>query len=832
MVDIVNAGSIKFDEPQSNIVDAGSIKFDEPQGYGLRNDGTQKGKGYFGELKRPDGKVSTELSIGVNFDGKEEEIPLLVPTLTTDEINYLLNDGKPTATIKNKAVEHAKKRKSEGKSPFADEPESNIVDAGSIKFDEPATMSSIDINRAKQPKYDSHMATLSQGPSSKLTLKSAPELGRQWAGEFVTSALLDIGTWPHKKVMSYLESMQPKDVPEGYIAKGKYKADLIKNGEWSKALSVALLDTAKTTPLGLFAKNEKNIELSELGKTSAEFAGLTVPIGGAARGIEMGALKLAKSGVPKYLVPLARLAAWAGFGTAENYSKQLFKEADSLQKIIEGEKDISHKDAAFNGMMYATGEAVIGSVVHGWRIRKSINELSKLTGKPTVEILHENLHYGKTGELLTSLTSEVANQRNIYSESIISAVNKQKAKAEELAANIEKSLAEQVKSAKASAQVFEQEGIGTGKQLISDVERHKQFLKGQALENDATVEFIGNTKVPDIFAIKNPENAFYIGQALTQDQYQAIISKYEGKLAGDVIPGYGPKLTSPKEMRPGVGKAIQNLKALRDGYEGRTPVFKRPPGDIKKEFTPEYGQPSTAKYVPNEEMPPVAATPPIPKEVPVVPVKPTVAPVEQPVAAATVGKAPVKIAKPAPEIGLTGEKGMPKFHKDLMEKIGMDPEMVYDKSSSIQIQSIVADRIKKDPEYIKKIALGEVPTPEGWHLGHFVKALENHAGETNNLDLLLKVGRSKYAVSRSTWAGKDLQAWTGQVPVDEDPAVAIRLLDKIKEENVVKKLRGKNKGKTAVDLVSEGVDTIENEIRKAAEKESKSVFNYLRKLEC
>ena len=86
--------------------------------YGLRADGTIKGPGFLGALKRPDGKVSTELSIGVNIGGKEVEIPVLVPTLTEDEINYLLKGGRPTKEIVNKAVAHARKRIEEGKSPF------------------------------------------------------------------------------------------------------------------------------------------------------------------------------------------------------------------------------------------------------------------------------------------------------------------------------------------------------------------------------------------------------------------------------------------------------------------------------------------------------------------------------------------------------------------------------------------------------------------------------------------------------------------------------------------------------------------------------------------
>jgi hypothetical protein len=53
--------------------------------YGNRPDGEKKGKGYFGEMKRPNGDVSTEISVGVGMDGKELEIPLIVPTLTKKE---------------------------------------------------------------------------------------------------------------------------------------------------------------------------------------------------------------------------------------------------------------------------------------------------------------------------------------------------------------------------------------------------------------------------------------------------------------------------------------------------------------------------------------------------------------------------------------------------------------------------------------------------------------------------------------------------------------------------------------------------------------------------
>jgi len=97
--------------------------------YGKRRDGTPKGQGFLGELKTPDGKVATELSIGIEYDGKpEREIPLLVPTLTQDEVNSLLEGKAPSEDMILKAVNHARQREAEGKSVFAEPQELPISD--------------------------------------------------------------------------------------------------------------------------------------------------------------------------------------------------------------------------------------------------------------------------------------------------------------------------------------------------------------------------------------------------------------------------------------------------------------------------------------------------------------------------------------------------------------------------------------------------------------------------------------------------------------------------------------------------------------------------------
>jgi hypothetical protein len=94
--------------------------------FGLRLDGTPKGLGYYGELKRRDGsnKISTEISAGFDWGKGETQIPLLVPGLDKKELDFLLKmelgkgAGKVPRSIKQKAVDHAKERISKGLSPF------------------------------------------------------------------------------------------------------------------------------------------------------------------------------------------------------------------------------------------------------------------------------------------------------------------------------------------------------------------------------------------------------------------------------------------------------------------------------------------------------------------------------------------------------------------------------------------------------------------------------------------------------------------------------------------------------------------------------------------
>jgi hypothetical protein len=92
--------------------------------WGRRVDGSPKGRGWLGMMRRADGTVASEMSIGVGINGKEIDVPLMVPTLDKSEVKWLLNEpiDQVTKTVPNsillKAIDHAKKRLRGGNSPF------------------------------------------------------------------------------------------------------------------------------------------------------------------------------------------------------------------------------------------------------------------------------------------------------------------------------------------------------------------------------------------------------------------------------------------------------------------------------------------------------------------------------------------------------------------------------------------------------------------------------------------------------------------------------------------------------------------------------------------
>tara|TARA_R110000868_G_scaffold340880_1_gene601716 strand:+ start:152 stop:577 length:426 start_codon:yes stop_codon:yes gene_type:complete len=92
------------------------------QYYGNRYESADpKQAGYFGELARPDGGVSTELSFDFDNNGQNVQAPLLTPNLNAAQISELLSlqDGqRPSQGIYDAAQAHAMKRGMAGMNPF------------------------------------------------------------------------------------------------------------------------------------------------------------------------------------------------------------------------------------------------------------------------------------------------------------------------------------------------------------------------------------------------------------------------------------------------------------------------------------------------------------------------------------------------------------------------------------------------------------------------------------------------------------------------------------------------------------------------------------------
>lgn len=114
--------------------------------FGMRPDGTAKDVGFMGVLTDAKGNKVTEYSISsedVKVNGKEVDFPTIVPTLTKQEVDLMLNDIIPNnkripPAIMDKAIDHALKRIDEGKSPFFDSTKEKA--AGASKM---ATMADI-----------------------------------------------------------------------------------------------------------------------------------------------------------------------------------------------------------------------------------------------------------------------------------------------------------------------------------------------------------------------------------------------------------------------------------------------------------------------------------------------------------------------------------------------------------------------------------------------------------------------------------------------------------------------------------------------------------------
>jgi len=115
------------DKPDYSLLAQALSRQDGLAPYGMRNleqgqditQGTVKGKGYFGEIPMNEGGAMTEMSSAYGQDGNLVSYPLIVPTLTKQEIDLLGMGLEPTPEIYKKALDYAQQRIGSNQSPFA-----------------------------------------------------------------------------------------------------------------------------------------------------------------------------------------------------------------------------------------------------------------------------------------------------------------------------------------------------------------------------------------------------------------------------------------------------------------------------------------------------------------------------------------------------------------------------------------------------------------------------------------------------------------------------------------------------------------------------------------
>lgn len=138
----------------------------------FRIDGTTKGEGYLGTLKSADGKDVTEYSIVVEIDGKEIEIPSIVPTLNDNELNLMLNDIIPNnkeipKEIIDKSIEFYKERERAGLPAFAEKGEQ--INKGGLK---------VGIGIADKDKLEAIQAVIQENELTKIKYEKENDISK------------------------------------------------------------------------------------------------------------------------------------------------------------------------------------------------------------------------------------------------------------------------------------------------------------------------------------------------------------------------------------------------------------------------------------------------------------------------------------------------------------------------------------------------------------------------------------------------------------------------------------------------------------------------------
>lgn len=94
--------------------------FFDDKNYGKRNDGSDKGSGWLGEIKQTNDKFATELTYDYDTPYGRFSMPLIVPTLTENEIESIRMGEQPTEEMHKKAFKHGLNRILQWKSPYSE----------------------------------------------------------------------------------------------------------------------------------------------------------------------------------------------------------------------------------------------------------------------------------------------------------------------------------------------------------------------------------------------------------------------------------------------------------------------------------------------------------------------------------------------------------------------------------------------------------------------------------------------------------------------------------------------------------------------------------------
>jgi hypothetical protein len=212
----------------------------------VRRDGTMKDVGFLGVQKSPSGFDVTEYSIGVPVNGKIIDAPTLVPTLSQEEIKYVIDKADKGEdlgrdpignSIYKKAAQHAKQRVMKGLSPFY----SSVIDEAAA----PTASDATKVNRFPvNPDTDARKPIVQTQP-----LKTYMVRGIKEAGDLLGVKTLKKGGHPNETYSDvvYRLSHTPRT-----LANRMEK-------EYPKGLSIlagageALLDPVNALPLGSWA---------------------------------------------------------------------------------------------------------------------------------------------------------------------------------------------------------------------------------------------------------------------------------------------------------------------------------------------------------------------------------------------------------------------------------------------------------------------------------------------------------------------------------------------------------------------------------------------------